>query len=159
MNRDVDRLARRIDHLTRAAARIRAQLADLHTLAYEAGSAGLDGTNNRPAFESRPPPGANRNHPNIGRPTSGPISRRDQAHHLWDRTEHELARCEDILVGLERAVTGWFMVSAAAEPSRGSLIAAGEHARLLANQRARRAAGDYTPTPIIDQPTHPGAQR
>lgn len=156
--RDVDHLQRRIDHLTRAADRIRAQLADLYTLAYE--PAVHDNERSRaPGFESRPPPGAQRDHPGLGTKPPDRISRRDQAHHLWERTDQDLCRCEAILVGLERAVTGWFMVSSAVEPTRGSLIAAADHDRLLAAQRVRENAGEYTPARLVDQPDHPGAHR
>lgn len=59
---------------------------------------------------------------------------------------------EALLIGLDRSVTGFFMVSAAVEPTRGSLITGEEHDRLLANRRRRQAAGEYTPTPLVDQP-------
>lgn len=140
---DISALHRRIDHLTRAASRIRTQLADLHSIAYEPSTATTE-----PGQKVR---GGQTDHS----PRSGP----DVAKHLWSRAELELARCEDTLVGLERAVTGWFMVSASVEPSRGSLIPAAEHGRLLKKQRARRAAGEYTPAPLVDQPQHPGANR
>lgn len=141
--RDVDQLTRRVDHLTRAAARIRAQLADLHGIAFEPSTATTE-----PGQRVR---GGQQDHS----PRSGP----DVAKHLWRRAETEISRCEDILVGLERAITGWFMVSSAVEPTRGSLIVAGEHARLLARQRARQSAGEYTPTRLVDQPGHPQARR
>ena len=136
---DVNALTRRIDHLAHAAARIRTQLADLHSIAYEPSTATDPGDRVRG-----------------GQPDRSPRSGPDVAKHLWNRTSLELTRCEDILVGLERAITGWFMVSAAIEPSRGSLIPASEHDRLLKNQRARAKAGEYTPTRLVDQPTHPG---
>lgn len=141
--RDVDQVARRIDHLTHAAARIRNQLADLHSIAWEPSTATTE-------------PGQR---VNGGQADHAPRSGPDVAKHLWRRAEIELARCEDLLVGLERAVTGWFMVTAILEPTRGSLIHAAEHARQLANQRARKAAGEYTPTRLVDQPPHPGKHR
>lgn len=155
---DIATLQRRIDHLTRAATRIRAQLADLHGLAYEA--AVHDNEPHRAGgFESRPPPGADRDHPDIGTKPPRRISRRDQAHHLWTRTTDEIRRCEDILVGLERAVTGWFMITTILEPTRGSLITADEHARQLANQHTRAKNGEYTPARLVNQPPHPNKKR
>lgn len=141
-NRDIAALQRRVDHITRAAARIRAQLADLHSIAFEPSTATGDNQRVRGGDQDRAP-------------RSGP----DVAKALWARTETELARVEDILVGLERKITGWFMVTAILEPTRGSLIPAGEHDRLLAKQRDRQKNGDYTPTRLIDQPTHPGKKR
>ena len=67
---------------------------------------------------------------------------------------------QGILVGLERQLTAHFYAgSQSPEPSRGSLIPAAEHDTLLAKQRARRAAGEYAPTPLVEQPRHPGAGR
>ena len=156
--RDVDHLARRIDHLTRAAGRIRTQLADLHVLAFEAAVHDTEQSRST-GFESRPPPGADRDIPDLGTKPPRRIGRRDQAHHLWARAETELARVEKILVGLERAVTGWFMVTSAVEATRGSLIHADDHEQQLVNQRRRANNGEYTPAPLVDQPRHPGAGR
>lgn len=155
---DIETLRRRIDHLTRAAARLRAQLADLHGIAWEPAVHTTEPTRNG-TFESRPPPGAHRDHPDIGSRPPGRISRRDQAHHLWDRTSQEIRRCEELLVGLERTVTGWFMVTAAVEPTRGSLIRADDHDALLAARNRRQSRGEYTPSPVVDQPAHPGKNR
>lgn len=141
--RDVVALQRRIDHLTHAAGRIRQQLADLHSIAYEPTTATTD-----PADRVR---GGQRDHT----PKSGP----DVAKALWGRAETDIGRCEDILVGLERAITGWFMVSASIEPSRGSLITAAEHHRRLTRQDQARRDGDYVPTRLVDQPPHPGRHR
>lgn len=141
--RDVAALTRRVDHLTHAAARIRQQLADLHSIAWDPSTATTD-----PADRVA---GGTRDHT----PKSGP----DIAKHMWARAEHEIGRCEDILVGLERTITGWFMVSAVLEPSRGSLITAGEHARRLVRQDQARRDGDYVPARLVDQPPHPGRHR
>jgi hypothetical protein len=140
--RDVDLLQHRLDSLTRGATRIRQHLADLHCLAYEAAAHTGDDVKVRTT---------NTDHtPKAGDP---------RARHVWERLAVEVARCEDILVGLERQVLGYFMVTSSVEPSRGSLIPAGEHARLLAAQRARAAAGEYTPARLVDQPPHPGKKR
>jgi hypothetical protein len=142
--RDVDLLAHRLDTATRAAVRIRQHLHDLHCLAYETARRNTEPDHGQ--FESRPPPGWR------------PID--DRAKTLWARTQAEISRCEDILIGLERDVTGFFFAYATSpEPSRGSLISAGDHDALLANQRARAAAGGYTPARLSDQPPHPGKRR
>lgn len=142
--RDVDLVQHRIDSAVRAATRIRAHLHDLHALAYEAQRRNTEPDHG--AFESRPPPG--------WQPVDG------QSKQLWARTQTELGRVEDILVGLERSVTAHFFAhSASPEPSRGSLISAAEHQRLLTNQRARAAAGEDVPARLGDQPSHPGRNR
>lgn len=142
-SRDVDLLAHRLDSLTRAATRIRAHLADVHCLAFEA--------TNHPADDIKVRTSKTDHTPKSGDP---------RARNVWDRLEIEIGRCEDILVGLERQTTGYFLVgSHSAEPSRGSLISAGEHARLLARQQARKVAGEYVPARLVDQNQHPGKGR
>jgi hypothetical protein len=151
--RDVDLLAHKVDTLTRAATRIRAHLHDLHALAFETQRRNTepDGT----GFESRPPPGWKGGHEH-----SDGTWTPDRSRQLWDRIAHEVSRVEDILVGLERDVLAHFFAhSANPEPSRGSLISAAEHQRLLANQRTRAAAGEYVPARLADQPPHPGRRR
>ena len=155
---DIVALQRRIDRLTRAAGRVRAQLADLHSVAYEP-AVHDDQPTHTPGFESRPPPGASRDFPDIGTKPPARLTRSDQAHHLWRRCEAQIVMIEDIAVGLERAVTGWFMVSAVIEPSRGSLISAEEHQRKLDRQARARRDGDYVPARLIEQPPHPGKGR
>ena len=138
---DVQLLTRRIDSLTRAAEKIRRQLVDLHVLAYE------------PATRDDVQVRASRTD---FTPRAGDL----KAQHLWSRISLQICQIEDTLVGLERQVTATFYArSSSPEPSRGSLISRAEHDQLLANQRARRANGQYTPAPLIDQPQHPGAQR
>jgi hypothetical protein len=141
--RDVDLVTHRLDTLTRAAARIRQHLSDLHCLAFESTTYPADDVKVRTSK------------------TDHTLKAGDpRARRVWDRLGVEIARCEDILVGLERDAVGYFLVnSASAEPSRGSLISAAEHQRLLDNQRARRAAGEYTPERIVDQAQHPGRHR
>lgn len=139
--RDVDLLQHRIDTITRAATRIRAHVADLHVLAYE-----------RTVVEHE--------HVRGGAPDRTPRGGDPRALRLWERLIVELGRAEDTLVGLERQVIGHFLVnSTSADPSRGSLIPAADHARQLAKQRARQAAGEYTPTRLVPQPDHPGKGR
>lgn len=140
---DITNLQRQVDHLTHAAGRIRNQLADLHAIAYEPSTATTD-----PCERVS---GGTTDHS----PRSGP----EAAKALWRRTETLITNCEAVLVGLERAVTGWFMVTAILEPTRGSLIPAAEHARLLAAQRARAKNGQYTPARLVDQPAHPSKGR
>jgi hypothetical protein len=141
--RDVDLLTHRLDTLTRAATRIRAHLADVHCLAFEA--------TNHPADDIKVRTSKTDHTPKTGDP---------RARNVWDRLEIEIGRCEDILVGLERQTTGYFLVgSQSAEPSRGSLISAGEHDRLLVQQTARRRAGEYVPERLVPQHEHPGKGR
>lgn len=138
---DVWLLTRRIDSLTRAAASIRRHLHDLHVLAYE------------PATRDDVQVRASRTDytPRAGDP---------RAQHLWSRISLQVCQVEDLLVGLERQLTAHFYArSASPEPSRGSLISRAEHDQLVANQRARRTNGEYTPVPLIDQPQHPGKGR
>jgi hypothetical protein len=142
--RDVDLIQHRIDSAVRAATRIRTHLHDLHALAYEAQRRNTEP--DRSGFESRPPPG--------WQPIDG------QSKQLWGRAQTELGRVEDILVGLERAVTAHFYAhTTTPEPSRGSLISAAEHAQLVDKQQARAAGGDYVPARLADQPPHPGRIR
>jgi hypothetical protein len=142
-HRDVDLLAHRIDTLTGAATRIRHHLTDLHCLAFEATTGHADDVRVRTTKTEHTPK------------SGDPRARR-----VWDRLGVEVGRCEDLLVGLEREVTGYFLAgSSNAEPSRGSLITAGEHARLLARQQARAAAGEYVPARLVDQNQHPGKGR
>lgn len=145
---DVHYLTRRIDTLTRAATAIRRHLPDLHVLAHEPMVTTTE-PSRATGFESRPPPGANHDSPY-----------RDRSQHLWSRISLQVGQIEGILVGLERQLTAHFYAgSQSPEPSRGSLIPAAEHDTLLAKQRARRAAGEYAPTPLVEQPRHPGAGR
>lgn len=136
---DVYLLTRRIDTLTRAANQIRRHLADLHVLAYEPQSRSDDVQVRASQTDYTPRAGDPR------------------AQNLWSRMSLQLGQVEEIIVGLERQLTAHFYTrSSSPEPSRGSLISRDEHDRLMANQRARRAAGEYTPTPLVDQPPHPG---
>lgn len=139
--RDVDLLAHRLDALTRAATRIRAHLADLHWLAHE-----------KPTGETE--------HVKTTKTDWTPRGGDPRALHLWERLTTDLTRIEDTLVGYERAVLGYFMVTnTTAEPSRGSLIGRAEHDQLLVHQRARAAGGEYVPVRLVDQPPHPGKNR
>lgn len=132
--RDVDLLAHRLDSLTRAATRIRRHLNDLHTLAWEASVAPQERISG-------------------GKTDWAPKSGDPRSKRLWERLTVEAGRAEDVLVGLERDVIAHFYAgSCSPEPTRGSLISAAEHARLLATQRVR----PDTPTLLVDQPAHPG---
>lgn len=135
---DIAYIQRRINTLTRAATDLSRHLPELHALAYDAHR--TDTEPDRAGFESRPPPGWR------AEPT--------RAHQLWDRIRLEIGRCEDILVNLDRELHAAFYAGTTnAAPSRGSLISAAEHQRLLANQRARSDA----PARLVDQPNHPAA--
>lgn len=128
--------ARRIDTITRTATRIRAHLPDLHHHAWET-----------PIGDTEPVATSKTDHtPRIGSPA---------ALRLYKTLCNDLERIEALLAGHERAIRRHFMVAATTEPTRGSLIPAAEHARLLAKQRARAAAGEYVPVRLVDQPPHP----
>jgi hypothetical protein len=135
--RDVDALCRRLRTLTRAADRIRAHAADLHSLGWEPHRGDTEKVNGGPVDHA----------PRAGDP---------RARHLWERITLEVGRAEDLLIGLERDTVAFFFAhSSSPEPSRGSLISAAEHAQLLARQRAR----PDTPARLVDQPQHPGRRR
>lgn len=135
--RDVDQLTRRLRTLTRAADRLRAHAPDLHSLGWEPQRGDAEKVNG----------GATDHTPRAGDP---------RARHLWERIALEVGRAEDLLVGLERDTVAFFFAhSTSPEPSRGSLISADEHARLLANQRTR----DDAPALLVEQPSHPGRRR
>lgn len=139
---DIVTLQRRANHLIQAATGIRDQLADLHAAAWERTNSGAEKV--RESKTDHVPP--------VG--DLAPYARK-----LWNDTQAVLERAEAAIVGIERRVTGHFMVTAALEPSRGSLITKEEHARQLANQQTRRRNGEYTPARLLDQPPHPGKNR
>lgn len=145
---DVDLLTRRLDILARTAAAVRAHAGDLWVLGWEQPNTTDPLERERVSGDD---PVLNDHAPRAGDP---------RARRLFDQICVNVAQMEAELVGFERATKRLFFVgSRSAEPTRGSLIPAGEHARLLANQRARAAAGDYTPERLIDQPPHPGRHR
>jgi hypothetical protein len=134
---DIDLLRRRLDTLTRAATHLRAHLPELHHLAWE-----------RPVTD--------RVQVQESKTDFTPKAGDPRARRLLDRIAIEVGRCEDILVGLDRAMSAQFFArSTNPEPSRGSLISAREHTDLIANQKTR----PDTPARLVDQPTHPGAHR
>lgn len=135
---DVTLLQRRIDTLTRAAARIRQHAGDLHTLGYDKSVTDAEKVNGGQADWS--PKGGN------------PRARR-----LFERIFAEVASIEAELVGLDRTMIAIFTArSERPDPTRGSTISVAEHDRLRAKQRERRAAGEYTPANLEPQPPHPG---
>ena len=135
---EVEQLRRRLLSIVRVTNRLRDNSADLHTLGWDPHIG--DKEPDRGQFESRAP-------------RTG--DRRAQA--LYARLAAEADAIEAILVGLDRAAAALFWArSTNPEPSRGSLISRLEHDQLLARQRTRARTGEYTPAPLIDQPTHPG---
>jgi hypothetical protein len=139
--RDTDLLVHRLDQAVRSLNRIRQHLVDLHWLAHETPTADVEKV--RTTKTDRTPRGGD-----------------PHAKRLWERATLEVGRTQDTMIGLERDIIAYFYAhSSSPEPSRGSLIPAAEHDRLLANQQARRTAGHYTPTLLGDQPTHPGHHR
>lgn len=138
-DRDVAALQRRLNSLARSAGRIANHLDDLHALAYEPSNRNTEP--DRSGFESRPPPG--------WRADTG------RAHQLLEELGRVIVTSEATLIELERQMMAVFFAgSTSPPPSRGSLITAEEHDRLLANQRRTRNA----PIRIVDQPHHPARE-
>lgn len=139
---DIGQLQRRLDTLTRAAARLRTHVADLHGLGWEKAVTDVENVaSGKP--ESKPPGGGD------------PRARR-----LFARIVAEVASSEAELVGLDRQMLALFTArSERPDPTRGSTISVAEHDRLLAAQRDRRARGESVPARIELQPQHPGKRR
>jgi hypothetical protein len=138
---DAQTLRRRLESISRLAKRLRDNTIDLHSLAYDPHIG--DSEPDRGKHDSKPP--------RSGDP---------RAKAVLNRLAAEADAIEAVLVGLDRATLALFYArSTSPEPSRGSLISHREHDQLRANQRARKAAGYYTPAPLIDQPAHPGKRR
>lgn len=137
MSNEVHELRRRLDGLVRSANRIRAHTPDLFDLGWAAEVTGAEKV-----------AGGREDHsPSIGDP---------RARHLFERIAAAVEAAEATVLGLERDMLSLFYAGGApATPTRGSLIAAAEHARLLAAQRAR----DDTPARLVDQPAHPSKGR
>jgi len=137
MTDDATQLRRRLDALTRSAARIRTHAADLHSLAWE------------PAVSGSEPVAASRVD---YAPRTGPEAVLSFYRHLSER----IAAIEAEMIGLERRMTALFFAhSVSPEPSRGSTIPVAEHEQLLVNQQGRP---DTSPR-LVDQPAHPGKGR
>lgn len=137
---DVTDLQRRIDLLTRTAHQLRRHAPDLWSLGWEPTNNGIDDT-------GRVAGGQTDHSPKTGDP---------KARRLYERLTTDLAQMAAELVGYQRAMYALFYAGATSiDPSRGSLIPAAEHAQLLAKQQGR----PDTPAKLIDQPTHPGANR
>ena len=141
MNGDLETIRRRLESVTRLARRLRDNVIDLHTLGWDPHIG--DTQPDRGQYDSRPP--------RTGDP---------RARAVLDRLAAEADAIEAVLVGLDRACTALFFArSTNPEPSRGSLISRGEHDQLRANQRRRKANGEYVPAPLVQQPSHPGTRR
>lgn len=134
MTDDIKLLTRRLDALSRTADKISRHLIDLHHCAYE--------PTTRPDVQVR-----------SSQTDYTPRAGDPRAQQLWSSISLRVGQVEAVLVGIERALMGYFYAgSTSPEPSRGSLISAGEHAHLLAKQQRR----PDTPTRLVDQPQHPG---
>ena len=141
---DVTAAHRHLDRLCDTARHLRAHLADLHNLGWQ------------PTTGER----LNVDDDQRGKTDWTPRSGNPRARKLFDRITHEVASIASELVGLDRQMTGLFRAGTdRAEPTRGSMITAGEHARLLINQQGRAAAGEFTPVRLDDQTPHPGKHR
>lgn len=141
MNPDIDQLRRRLDTLTRAATSLRTHAADLWIFGWE-------------------PTSHDGEHVAGGNTDWAPKTGHPAARKLFDRIAVNVAQMEAELVGYERTMKALFFAgSSSAEPSRGSLIPAAEHQRLLADQRSRAADGQHVAARLVDQPQHPGQNR
>lgn len=69
---------------------------------------------------------------------------------------HRAREADDILAGLRATTLNLMSKGGSAEHTRGSLISADEHDRLVGRQRDREERGDYTPARMQAQPRHPG---
>lgn len=137
--RDVDRLRDQLTASAAAAARLCAHLDDLHSLAWEQHVGDFEHVSG----------GAD--HPGVE--TTGDL----RARTLWARlcaTAVDL----DTLAPLERSILNYFTAGPSPDPTRGAIISKGEFAAAQRRQRARQAAGEYTPTPIEQQPGWGGAR-
>lgn len=139
---DIGQLQRRLDTLTRAAARLRTHAADLHGLGWEKAVTDVENVaSGKP--ESKPPGGGD------------PRARR-----LFARIVAEVASSEAELVGLDRTMMALFTArTERPDPTRGSTIAIAEFDRIKARQRQRRADGEHVPARLEAQPEHPGRRR
>lgn len=142
---DVAAAHRHIDRLCDTARHLRAHLADLHNLAWE------------PTVAER----LNIDDDQRGKTDWTPRSGSPAARKLFDRIADRAAAVASEFVGLDRQMVGLFRAGTdRAEPTGSrSMISAGEHARLLANQTGRVAAGEFTPVRLDDQTPHPGKHR
>lgn len=144
---DPDLTVRRLDLLARTATRLRRHIVDLHLLGWEP-------VNSRDPLEQ-----TGSGEKAAAKTDWAPKTGHPSARRLYDRIAADVAQMAAELVGYDRDVTGIFYAgSQAAEPTRGSMISREEFDRRIGRQRARRTAGEYTPTPLVDQPQHPGAK-
>lgn len=138
MTPDVQALHRRLRTLTRTADRLRAHVADLHSLGWEPHQGEpLEG--NSPGFDSHPP--------RTGNP---------EARHLFEEIVATVAAAHAQLVGLDRRLAALFRGGAdRPDPTRGSTISVEEFDYRLARQKGR----PDTPAKLEPQPQHPGRRR
>jgi hypothetical protein len=140
---DVATLHERLDIIIRTARHIRQHAGDLHSLAWE---------------------------PHVGDTEKVRKTKTDyvprvadeapRARKVLSRIEAEVASIQGELTGLDRAMLRVFTARAERpDPTRGSTIRVEEFDDLQANQRNRRAAGEYTPNLLESQPDHPGRHR
>lgn len=140
--------ARALDAIVRAAQHLRAHHADLESIGWEPSSA---------------------NHPDSGQvdtdrkgktdwtPRAGdPRARRllDHLDTITGRARADLVGAANILDKLLEATRPIYI-----EAARGTLVSRPDLAEARKAQGRRRARGDYSPVPLIDQPDHPSKGR
>lgn len=131
---EVEALRRRLDTLTRAAARLRAHAGDLHDLGWEPHRGEAEKVNGGSADRT----------PRAGDP---------RARRLFDRVVADVEAAEAELVGDSRMMLALFTARAERpDPSRGSTISLADFDDQLARQRKRPG----TPVRLEPQPRHPG---
>ena len=137
--RDVDALVHQLRATARAADRLAAHLADLHSLAFEKHVAGVE----RTSGAAWPPPGVD----DVGDP---------KARALWRRLvagQHHLVA----VVAFSQDVLNFLSAGSWPEATRGG-IGKAELARQLKLQRARAGRGEHVPVRLVDQPPYPGGK-
>lgn len=136
---------RRLGRIARAANHLRANLEDLHSVGWEPGppGAGMAVDQGEQAARDWTPRAGDR-----------------RARRLLDFLGAAAARADAELIGAENTMKTIF-------DAHGPILAGGtrtlvsraEFDRAEKQQTRRRAAGQYTPTRLTDQPQHPGRKR
>jgi len=138
--RDVDALVHQLRTAARAADRLAAHLADLHSLAFEKHVAGVE----RTSGAAWPPPGVD----DVGDPKARALWRR------LDAGQHHLVE----VVAISQDTLNYLSAGPGAAWTRGSLMDRADLARQLKQQRARAGRGEHVPVRLVDQPGYPGGK-
>lgn len=145
--RCLDCTHRRLGRITRAAGQLRSHLADLHSIGWEPG----------------PPRDGRAGAVDEGEPATRDWTPRPgdaRARRLLDQLATIAARADAELAGTENFMK---TILDAHRPilagGNRTLVSHTEFDQAEKNQARRRAAGQYTPTRLVDQPAHPGKKR